>query len=777
MALSQQQIAAQMIAQLRMLDPSVSAEVGTPERKILDTVAQANADSQIDLVGLQSALDLDSKYGAALDRFLAIFGFGRQKATYATGFVTFSRTTPSNFDIPIRAGAQVKVPVEEVDERMRETTFYTTFDVTLRAGQTDVVAPVRASLPGNVGNVAANRVTMMVGTPVLGITAVTNDAPITGGLDQESDEEFKVRFKNTVFRNLAGTRDQYLALAIATAFTTKANVVGPVSLYREYIQVPPVDDPTGYDVDGRGYEFTGGGTAGEYTTALSTIPYAQHIYDNLPSFVSNGRTGLEETFYRAEVDFRLNLTDQDRLRGDTLRYATANIGSLPTDAPDQPNVTFLNVYTGSNAAIQAVRPGDVVLLEYSYLSDASRNDPNQRVANAIDVFIDGGNIAQASTVVTRPSLSAAFVDDYTSKYHYENYRRKGQPYKRPVLGNVLSPLYWQPVTDLPDEIIVGVNTYMLGVHYWAVEDVSELGGTIRARGGIEWSTTIPGSLDDDPEDGPFTGSLITDLAAGTAVEITDYSYDRNVIDLQGAYEGSRQIATDVLAHRSKTRFFKLDITVMYEPGVSQLETNAQVHVALNRFLQSQYFGATVQLSDLLQVIHDVPGIDNVRWSNDTPQNQSLIRVQECNMDGSPLLGVELETIDPYAMEPRQRLYIYGQPTGGTFKLGNGAALLYNETAESIQANLRTSTSDNTITAVEERRSPENVTNPIRSFIISKAPLGLEVVSNLTGGPTVIRNDFFIRDDELISLPVGQVAGDTLPGLIIRPRAQHTWVRG
>ena len=39
MAVSQRELALQMIAQLRVLDPSISVEVGTPERKIIDTVA------------------------------------------------------------------------------------------------------------------------------------------------------------------------------------------------------------------------------------------------------------------------------------------------------------------------------------------------------------------------------------------------------------------------------------------------------------------------------------------------------------------------------------------------------------------------------------------------------------------------------------------------------------------------------------------------------------------------------------------------------------------
>src|SRR2546423_199162 len=110
MALTQTDLARQMIQQIRLLDPGISAELGTPERKILDTVAQALADAQIDLVGLQGAFDLDNKFGDALDRFLAIFGFARQKATFATGYVTLSRPTVSLADIRIPANTAVSAP-------------------------------------------------------------------------------------------------------------------------------------------------------------------------------------------------------------------------------------------------------------------------------------------------------------------------------------------------------------------------------------------------------------------------------------------------------------------------------------------------------------------------------------------------------------------------------------------------------------------------------------------------------------------------------------------
>lgn len=798
MPLSQREIALQMIAQLRLLDPSVSAEIGTPERKIIDTVAQSLTDSQIDLVALQAALDLDSKFGASLDRFLALFGFGRQRATYATGFVTFSRQVAATAPIRIPAGTQVRaLPVTTAPGDTTDAVFYTTFDVVLPSGDLTIPAPIRASLAGAHANVAAGTITTLVSKPV-GITGVTNQNATSGGKDIETDDEYKVRFKNTVFRNLAGTTDQYLALAVATAFSTKANVVGPISRYREYIQVPPVADNASYDVDGDGNAESGAGSSGaEYTSALSTIPFSKHVYDTVPYFVSNGEVGPLAVFYRHDVDFRMNTVALAKDKGDTRRFhiAATPLGLDPNteaDTEHQPNVTFLNIYTGVDETIQAIRPGDVVLFEHSYMSDASRNDVTLNISNAVDVYVDGGNEVVASNITTRPTTDAVFVNDTTSKYHYDNYRRIGEPEHRPLLGNILLPLFWQPVTGVPEQIVVGTNTYFRDTHYWGVQDVSELAGTIRARNGIEWSGDVKGKAQSDPDEGPYTGLLITGHPSGTALEIENYIYDRNIVDLQASLDANKQTTTDVLAHKARLRFFKLDITIMYDPGASIAETNLAINSAVQRFLSGLYFGSTVQLSDLLQVVHGVPGVDNVRWSSDVPGNEDLVRVYETDTFGRPLVNV---LIDQYRegtglVSEIQQIVITGSPASSettteqsTFTLtynGNTTATIdYDADAATILARLNAAPVSANIASVTGTGTPQD---PWRVTFNGTGAKNLIVAnSSLVGGPTVIKSDFFLKDDELASLPTQAYTPtvgipDTVPGLIIRPRAQNTWTR-
>lgn len=784
----QRELATQMVRQLRVLDPSVSAEVGTPERKIVDTVAQALADAQIDLAVLQGELDLTNKFGASLDRFLALFGFARQSATYATGFVTFSRNIPATSPIRIPVGTQVMAPVSTVDvEEAVVTTvvFRTTFDVTLPVGDTEIVAPIQALVAGRSGNVAASRITTFVGsTPVLGITGVTNVNATSGGREAETDEELKVRFRNTVFRNLAGTEDQYLALAVSTSYSRKANVVGPISRYREYIQVPPVADDASYDAGGTAATESGNGNAGEYTTALSTIPYAKHIYADIPRFVSNGEVGVLSVFYREGTDWVLNTDATAKNRGDAYRLFTLDLGEDPQTSV-APNVTFTNVYTGEEPTIEAIRPGDIPLLEFSYLSSASRNDWERGVTNCVDVFVDGGHNSAATNIIHRPTtIGSLFIDNEASKLHYQNFRRVGEPEHRPIIGNVFTPLFWEPVTDLPDRIVVetedGTLTFLKGIHYWPVEEVTDLRGTVRARNGIEWSLGVPAQVSPDAPSGPYTGSFVTELPANTPITVEDYQYDRNIVELQALLEANKQVTTDVLAHKSEQRFFKVDLTVMYNQGASVVDTNLEIQTLLANFFDTFHFGGIVQLSDVLQIVHSASGVDNVRWTSDLPNGPDVDRVYETDINGNPLQGVIIDRVRQASADRSvseiQHIRITGAPDGGTFRIGliDDSAwtgdLAYNVSAATMQTALRTLTGDGTLVVAGTAPYIVTYSGTTNRLLLVGDP------TELTGSNYVYNSDFFLRDDELPALPTGALANDTLPGLILRPRAQHTWVR-
>lgn len=249
------------------------------------------------------------------------------------------------------------------------------------------------------------------------------------------------------------------------------------------------------------------------------------------------------------------------------------------------------------------------------------------------------------------------------------------------------PLFWQPVVGLPDSITITgettaltieTATFNLGEHYWLVEDVTTLYGTVRARNGIEWNPSLNGYLTSDVPGTP-AGRPLNQFTTNAVIPIDNYIFDKNIVDLQTALEGNKQVTTDVLAHRAKPRYFKLDITVMYvSTGNTQL-INSNIKTAIDGYFRNSYFGNVIQLSDILQVIHSVDGVDNVRWTTDVDNTKN--RVTETDITGTALAGGALNF------------------------------------------------------------------------------------------------DFTIHDDELPQLPDSAITGDTLPGLIIRARAQNTWQKG
>lgn len=892
--LTAQDFANQMIAQLRILDPNASAEIGTPERKIIDTVAQSLADNQIDLTGLAGALDIDSKYGANLDRFTALFGFQRQVAAPANGYVVFSTASAALADITIPVNTTLQST--QVGANGEPLQYVTTAGGLIAEGFTDSSPiPIQCITSGSNGNVNAGTITLIVGTTVSGVTAVTNPNALTNGIDAEDDNSYKVRFKNTWARNLAGTSDQYLALAIAGPYTTKANVIGYQSRYQEYTQVPDYDDAgylNGSQVDNMHGALVGtqntNGTQGQWTTALSSIPYAREIYTNTQVFVSNGQQGLAQFYYRNGVDFQFN--SPPLVTGDTIRtiYQTTcssdqttgsslqvtSISGLPTSGTIiaansagalqtitysglqtspiaftgtsawtgtiklnspiyvipvptgvAPNFTMLNVFNPSDGSVipglQSVSPGDIILTEFSYISTASRNSIGHNITNAVDLYVNGSNDTQTTCVFLNNAASQVFNINPTSPWYYENYRRNGDPARRPMLGNYYTPLFQSPIDSLPDTITISGQNYYRGYHYYLVNDISSIGGSTRARDGIEWNKNLLGDTGSYPTPTapdsastytgvyyPVGGTNISGLT-GQGVEVDNYTFDANIPILQATAEDSKQICTDVLVHKASIRYFKLDITVMYGTNASYAAVNSAIGTAVQAFFDRQYFGSVIQLSDLLEIIHEVSGVDNVRWSNDIMLVPDLIRVFETDILGNPLQGSKVSrlTTNPAGTE-LQTLLMVGSPTGSftmtwvdTTNLPVGhttvttAAIPYTSatdgspiTAATIQTAIRNAMTAatvssgmyNNIVVAEDTRPTTNVARPIRSFTITYGGIGQPVrptVTDTIASSTYAYNtDFFLLDNELPALPTGVVTGDTVPGVIIRPRAQSTFFR-
>lgn len=164
------------------------------ERSVLKVLARTWAGG---LHGLYGYLDFVARQvvpltadASALERWADLYGLERRAASAAVGPVVLSGTTGTI------------VPTGLVLQRADGRRFETTTGGTIAAGVLSV--QVQAELAGLEGNTAA-ATTLSLATPLVGVSsAVVDAAGLTGGLDEETDQELRDRFRDFVARRPQG---------------------------------------------------------------------------------------------------------------------------------------------------------------------------------------------------------------------------------------------------------------------------------------------------------------------------------------------------------------------------------------------------------------------------------------------------------------------------------------------------------------------------------------------------------------------------------------------
>lgn len=674
---TQEEISKRIRDALFLLDPEISLEPGTPERKIVDAVAASMAEVQVERFIQNYAFDIDTKFGNDLDDFVGIFGFARQAARRASGFVTFARGAAAPAPVLIPAGTQVSAPASSI---YPEITFVTVVDGIIPSNKTSVKIPIEAVIPGSIGNIAAGRITKITSANLSNVTSVINNSPITGGTDQEADAELKVRFRNTVFRSIAGTNDQFLALALAAEQTNRAVLLGPVSKFTEYVQVPAsgtvtsfnphakyiydqnfflsangVDTGTFYvpDVDYSWGQVNGGGGKQAQiviSNIINTPPTGTAI--GTPTVVSAG-SGYLSGDYKWAYTFVFSPGGESSIGNMSDIYTASaeqvtisNIATQPSGTVNAigGTVTHRNIYrwsenygwnqvgvvngtattfTDNVIALGKAPPSSdlvqdaVAYLEHQYISKNSRNIidiDGKEILNKVDVYISGQDAYTASDIVMGPGVP--FVGDSTSKYYNGNYVR-GSGTTLPTLGNRFIQLLWAPVMELPSELVVDGVTYTKNADYWLCKDSTVLRNSPRARDGIEVSAGM--------------GSAIS----STNFPIT-YTFDRLPMTTNSLIDQHKQAGQDVLVHTAKFRYYRINLVVIYKSGFTKSNVDQEISNRLSAFFEEQPFGAIIQAGDILNVIYQAPGVDSVRYAT-VSDNASRYGIEELDADGNFLI--------------------------------------------------------------------------------------------------------------------------------------------
>lgn len=559
---TQADIASQLRAALALTEPDLDTSTGTVVAKILDAVAGSIANVYLDKHLLTYTYDIDSKTDADLDAFVQLFGISRMAAVRSTGIATFSRS-----GLDVNTVAFIPVGCQMADSQMPTNVFQCVTGGVIPAGVTSVNVPIQAVNPGAQANVGARTITTIT-TPLTGVSAVTNVSATSGGQAQEPDSALRARWKATVFRNLAGTEQMYLGVALADPDCFAANVVTATKTIREQLQ------------------FTS-------TTVNSNVTDAKYVFNTPVTLGVSIDTG---NVFNYGSDYTFNAT-------------------IP------PQVTAVNS--------TSIPLNSVADLEYQYTPVASRNDPSNGIINRVDVYCGGTRAVNASQSCV---FNTGLTFSTSGTYPRANFQRTDG--SNPTNGNVFVPLAFGPINTMSATINIASTTYGLitpahpaGVSggityaYRIVHDVTNLGMTPASLFGLEWESAYL----------PANNSSFTVGADG------NYTYNQVPNSVQKALDNWRLAGIDARAHQALYRPMKFSLAVVYDRGVTPSVVNQAMDTALSNWVTSLGMNAQIQVSDVIQLLHNVAGVDNIRFlttADDSPSNG--IAIQQLALDGTLL---------------------------------------------------------------------------------------------------------------------------------------------
>lgn len=239
-------------------------------------------------------------FGGYLDLRCEEHGLTRIAAVKATGTMTKgnSLTITGTPGIVVNAGLRLATPANPVTNTP-SIEFLTTTQCIIEGGGTGT-ADIEAVVAGTGGNVPAGAISVVV-DPYVGVTGMTNAAPITGGLNTENDAALLARYLQKVRSPSAGgNKADYLNWALEVAG------VGEVSV------IPVRDGP---------------GTVSVAIIGTDKIPAGQALVDQVQDYIAPSWVSEMEAEDMTTGDFGVSIDDtQPDDTGDSARMVHDDSG-------------------------------------------------------------------------------------------------------------------------------------------------------------------------------------------------------------------------------------------------------------------------------------------------------------------------------------------------------------------------------------------------------------------------------------------------------------------
>lgn len=189
----------------RIIDADIgitNINVGSVTRTLIEAIMAELDITQYVVYQAYISKTVDSAEGEDLDDVVSILSVIRKSASKCTGYVTFSTTEASDIDIEIPSGTLIST-VQTSGGEIYE--FEVVNDTILYAGETEVDVLVECTDAKYIF-IPANMISV-INSSVDGISEVNNKNDISGGTDEETDDELRDRAKEALVKLGRGTCD------------------------------------------------------------------------------------------------------------------------------------------------------------------------------------------------------------------------------------------------------------------------------------------------------------------------------------------------------------------------------------------------------------------------------------------------------------------------------------------------------------------------------------------------------------------------------------------
>jgi len=199
--------------QEQVVEGRTAVDIRQPEAyNLAYVVGLLGFDKSFEINELRKGMNINTASGFFLEDMGARVGIYQQESTFATGTVVFTFDEPVPAEFTIDSGTIVTTDDTVI--------FYVVNDVAVSTGDTTVTANVVCDEAGIIGNVNAGTITNINDSLPVNAT-VTNPTACTGGVEDESDDDFRARIPDTNVNYPVGTVGWYEKIAETIVYQAK----------------------------------------------------------------------------------------------------------------------------------------------------------------------------------------------------------------------------------------------------------------------------------------------------------------------------------------------------------------------------------------------------------------------------------------------------------------------------------------------------------------------------------------------------------------------------